>query len=269
MSSQLLNPQVFTERFCKQLSQHDQTISCVIKGELEVHLSATGGKEQTLFLDNAYAKYKTAPEDAEQIFSLYIESAQETLQSSGAKAVDTTRIVPVIKDTAYLAEVNASLQETGRGAIDLYHEPLNEHLIILYAIDTDVNIKYLSRDEIAALPLQQDALRQHAIENLKNILPDIQRREEAGLYMVTAGGTYESSLILINSLWKKTTFDVDGDIVITIPSRDVLLVTGSHDDEGIKQLRSMAKEVVEQNSYYLTADLFVWDEDKQAWKFFE
>jgi uncharacterized protein YtpQ (UPF0354 family) len=75
--------------------------------------------------------------------------------------------------------------------------------------------------------------------------------------MVTAGGTYEASLLLFDSIWSSDNFNVDGELVVAIPSRDLLLVTGSRDKEGLEQLRKLAVKTVEEASYRLTPELFV------------
>ena len=55
---------------------------------------------------------------------------------------------------------------------------------------------------------------------------------------------------------------VKGKIVIAIPSRDLLLVAGSENKEGIKKIQDLANETVKNGSYHLIPDLFVWNGDK-------
>jgi uncharacterized protein YtpQ (UPF0354 family) len=51
---------------------------------------------------------------------------------------------------------------------------------------------------------------------------------------------------------------VDGDYVVAVPSRDLLLITGSRNQEGLAKLRELAEEVATTGSYTLTRELFVY-----------
>jgi uncharacterized protein YtpQ (UPF0354 family) len=42
-----------------------------------------------------------------------------------------------------------------------------------------------------------------------------------------AGGQYESSLLLAENIWSSGQIEVDGDVVVAVPAKDALLVTGS------------------------------------------
>ena len=75
--------------------------------------------------------------------------------------------------------------------------------------------------------------------------------------MVVAGGDYEASLVLLDSIWSDGQMDVKGDVVVAIPTRDLLLVTGSQDTQGIEKLKQMVKEASTDGSYRLTQKLFV------------
>lgn len=75
--------------------------------------------------------------------------------------------------------------------------------------------------------------------------------------LIDAGGTYEASLLLADELWSGDQFKVDGDIVVAVPARDVLVVTGSHNRTAIARLRTLAAELAT-GPYALTAVLYAW-----------
>ena len=76
------------------------------------------------------------------------------------------------------------------------------------------------------------------------------------------GKGYDSSPLLIDSLWTEENFAVQSDLVIAVPSRDTLFVTGSENAEGLQRIRKAASETVKESSYYLIPDLFVRKEGK-------
>ena len=55
---------------------------------------------------------------------------------------------------------------------------------------------------------------------------------------------------------------VEGDLLVMIPARDLVLITGSRNVDGIAKFNQMAVEVIEQSPYRLTASWFVWKSDK-------
>jgi len=65
---------------------------------------------------------------------------------------------------------------------------------------------------------------------------------------------------LFDELWSGGQIKVDGDDVVAVPSRDVLLVTGSRNLAGIAKLRELAAQIVRQSPYRLTDELFVYRE---------
>ena len=58
-------------------------------------------------------------------------------------------------------------------------------------------------------------------------------------------------------MWATGNFNVEGETVVAVPSRDLLLVTGSRDSDGLQRLRTLADKTVQEGSYHLTAQFFV------------
>lgn len=249
----------FTESFIVKLSATAPDLSVQRKGALELSVSKGGEKKHTVFLDNAFKAYRQAPENNDAIVDDYLQSLLETMSASGNETIDTKRIVPVVKDAEYVEAMKRTLVETGQEPekFDLYYEPLNEDLIVLYAVDSEHNIKYLSGKEVESLAMDRPALRKLAVTNLNGLLPELEKHGESGTYMITAGATYEASLLLMDRVWEKGQFEVRGDIVVAVPSRDLLLVTGSQDSEALARLTEVVQEVVRDASYPITEQLFV------------
>jgi uncharacterized protein YtpQ (UPF0354 family) len=51
---------------------------------------------------------------------------------------------------------------------------------------------------------------------------------------------------------------VKGDIVVAVPARDVVLVTGSHNRKGLQVVRAMAADLAAKGPHRLTTALFVY-----------
>jgi uncharacterized protein YtpQ (UPF0354 family) len=115
-------------------------------------------------------------------------------------------------------------------------------------------MRYLTTQE--DFGLSREELKSLAIANLKRVLPKIEMRSVGDVSLMSAGGNYEASLLLIDDIWSGGQVKVDGDIVVAIPTRDALLVTGSRDRNGLKLVREMTAKFMAQGPYELTDTLF-------------
>jgi uncharacterized protein YtpQ (UPF0354 family) len=254
-----LSPVAFTDLYVAALREQAPDVETRITGALKLSVEWRDSGQHQIFLDNAYTQYETEPEDLEKILSTYITASLESIQSAD-DGFDPARLVPVIKDGGYLDEIRSSLNSGDGGGEDLslVHERYNDDLVILYAEDTPSNIRYFTEDAVEDLGLAESELRARAIENLRGLLPAIEMRGEDGTYMLTADGNYEASLLLFDDIWVSGQIEVRGELVVAVPARDMLLVTGSEDPGGLELIRSLVAEVMTSSAYRLTDRLFVY-----------
>jgi uncharacterized protein YtpQ (UPF0354 family) len=254
-----LSPVAFTDLYVAALREQAPDVETRITGALKLSVEWRDSGQHQIFLDNAYTQYETEPADLEKILSTYITASLESIQSAD-DGFDPARLVPVIKDGGYLDEIRSSLNSGDGGGEDLslVHERYNDDLVILYAEDTPSNIRYFTEDAVEDLGLAESELRARAIENLRGLLPAIEMRGEDGTYMLTADGNYEASLLLFDDIWVSGQIEVRGELVVAVPARDMLLVTGSEDPGGLELIRSLVAEVMTSSAYRLTDRLFVY-----------
>lgn len=257
-AAQGLSGDAFTALYAEALRGKAPELEVRIAGPMELSIERDG-ETLTAYLDNAYARYQAEPERLHDVIADYVGATLETLHSVGA-GIDASRIVPVIKDVAYLEEVGLN---HGGDAPSLAHDRYNDHLVILYAEDTPRNMRFLSEPDLEELGIPRDRRRAIAVENFGALLPDVEARGGEGTYMLIADGFYEASLLLFDDIWTgdiwvNGTMPVAGELVVAVPARDILLVTGSDDAEGLNTLRQVAEEVVAGAPYALTSQLFVY-----------
>jgi uncharacterized protein YtpQ (UPF0354 family) len=257
--SRVLTPKQFTKEFADTLRKSSDGLSIETIEDFHLKVTRPSGKHFNSFLNNAYDIYKQDPKTKLEVIQKFVVAALETEEL--AEGVDRRRIVPVIKDRAYL---EASRKEMVRRSDmknieDRVYEDFNSELIIFYAEDSPKNIRYLTVDALEEAKIARRELRALAAENLERLLPKIERRGGDGVYMVTAGGDYEASLLVLESIWTDGEMRVRGDFVVAIPTRDLLLVTGSEHQEGIQKLRWIAQQAFEKEfPFRLTPKLFVY-----------
>jgi uncharacterized protein YtpQ (UPF0354 family) len=255
-ASQTLSPSQFTTKFLETLVSASPSTKASISAALEVQVESDRGENQTVFLDNAYKSYLQDPKSLDDILQRHLSSVLESLANKSQ--IDRTRIVPVVKDRNWLKDISRTLQDRGsKQPLENVFEDYNDELVIFYVQDSPKNIRYLTSADVKALGLSQPDLRPLAVENLKRLLPPIEIHKGPQVSMITAGGDYEASLLTFSDLWKSSQIEVSGDIVVAIPARDLLLVTGSKTPGGIPRLRTLASKAYGESAYRLTDALFV------------
>ena len=139
--------------------------------------------------------------------------------------------------------------------VQVLSEPFNDELSIVYVEDRPVSLRFLTtRDDVG----DRAKLRELALVNLRKLLTKVEMAGgEDGIWIANTGGNYEASLLLSNRMWSSGQIKVDGDIVVAVPIKEALFVTGSENKKGIARLRALAAELAT-GPYALTTALFVY-----------
>ena len=260
----VLDESAFTQRYAKAINIREDGVRADIKGRLEVEMTYSNGETSTAYLDNAYMNYRSSPGELDAIINAYINAL--TKSSSDVKSnIEKEHIFPVIKDRGYMEQITKLMNHSSKGELPFYYEKLNDVLYVLYAIDTPSSIKFMPKEDINALGVEEGELRNLSMANLMNANESLQiQGDRSTVSMVVADGIYEASFLLYDDLWTKENFPVKGDIVVYVPSRDVLIVTGSEDTESLETVRGIVHNLESQWSHAVTDIGFVREKNKWA-----
>ena len=254
--AETLAPQAFTETFVQRLKATWPETKVTIKDNLVVQAEGPNGHTLDISLANLYPRYRSNPDLLNELIRDYVAKISPPRGSSTTTAaLDRTRIIPVIKDRPWLDEVNGRIRAAGKDAPELAVDDFNNELVIIYALDDSNRMRFLTADELAGI--KRNELKALAVENLIRIVPKIEVRSDGNVSMMTAGGDYAASLLLLDDIWTGGQVKVNGDIVVAIPARDVVLVTGSQNRTGLKQMREAVAKLAD-GPYRLTTALFVY-----------
>jgi len=207
-------------------------------------LKTAEGTEHKLYLENLWIQCRDDLAEGNEVIERYVAVVKEF-----GKEIKATRdaVVPLIKDQTYIDFL-------GEGtSVPIEH--LAADLWIVYAVDRDTNITSLSEREMIALELPREDLRDLAAENLRNILPPVECHGEGPWFLLTAGGDYVASLLLLDWVWEFAAERVDGQVVAVAPTRDVVLFTGAGSAEGLAAIRQRARELVSTSDHVVSPTL--------------
>jgi uncharacterized protein YtpQ (UPF0354 family) len=249
----ILTEKEFARIYMDSLSKAHPEAKFELDSALTIH-AKQGEQEFQHFIDNIYTTYRTDPDSISSILSHYVRSTMDLYVGKGR--VDISDVVPIIKPIEYLEEVNSMGKEPNK--FPLINENYNEQLVIVFAEDKEDKLSYLTNDYLDSFSVSKDSLKAIAYRNLQRILPEVKLKGDNGLYMVDAGGLYEASLLLSPTMWTKENFHVSGELVVAIPTRDFLIVTGSNDKKGIKEVKEIVVDWYNKESYPISEYLYKW-----------
>lgn len=249
----------YTRLFLDSFQKTYPHVNFTIESEMIIK-SDYKGYQSRHYLENSYREYQFDKDSLSQVISKYVAAAADSFKGNHEIQID--HIVPLIRSVDFLQEVMSIAGQFGATDSSIVYQGYNDKLIIVYAEDTKNNINYITKPEFDKLNIAKDMLLDLAVNNLIRILPDLQKFGEDGCFAIAAGGDYEASLILLKSIWSKEYLDVDGDFVIAIPNRDLLIITGSNNKNGIERVKGLATEMYQKENYQISPDLFIWTGQK-------
>lgn len=256
----ILSEQEFTKIYMDSLKQSFPSVKFEIAENLTI-LATNDGKEGKHYLDNAYKEYKLEPKSIGEIIKRYVVASGELYKEK--KPIRTENIIPVIKPIDYLDELRKISKENGKEKEPwIVYEKYNEELIVVFGEDTESSIAYFTQSDFEKLNINKDTLLEFSIENLRRILPNIEKIGEKNMYGLSAGGYLEASLILLPKLWTKENFDVLGDIVVSIPNKDLIFITGTENTTELNKVKEMTEKSYNEGNGPVSPYLFKWNGKK-------
>ncbi|OXA73898.1 hypothetical protein B0A67_02245 [Flavobacterium aquidurense] len=245
----LLSEDEFAKKFAKELLKKVNGLKITSINNLEIVSEYKGVNDYKHFLDNCYLEYVGEAKLINEIIGRYINAAYEIYLPK--ENVNSERFFPIVKDKRFIKGLHDTIVDFEKSHI---FESYNDELFVFYAEDRENTIHYLSKDDLKEINFPIENLHNKAIQNLSDQL-EMNRHGENGYFMITAGGNYESSLILLD-IWYHENFAVNGNFVIGIPARDILFITGSKDSENLHRLYDSVKNINETGDHIVSDKIF-------------
>jgi len=251
----------FTDEYVAALRAAQPTFKVKVVKPLEVLVTMADGKTSTAYLDNAFQAVQRDPASKAEVIARHVGLMADLTDLD--TAIEVKNIVPVIKDRAWVSETQASRQARTSGVPFKYvYDDFNQELVIVYAEDKPTQTNYFDAASLAKAGVDRKALKSLALANLLRILPELKREEIDGVSMLTAGGDYDASLLLVDEIWSGDMLKVEGEIVVAVPARNVLLFVPASDQARVDELKALVRRVFAEYSYTLTDQLFVFRKGK-------
>jgi uncharacterized protein YtpQ (UPF0354 family) len=133
-------------------------------------------------------------------------------------------------------------------------------LVVGYTTGPPFGERLLTWDDLDRLELSRRELRRSAAVALDRMLDEVRVHGRPPALMLSFDGL-ESSLLLAEGFWDELAPSVPGDLVIGVPARDVVIITGSRSQAGLEKARRCVDRVFfARGPHLLVPDLLVWGE---------
>ena len=199
----------------------------------------------TLYLNNAYAEYLAAGVGKRrQIirrYTLLPGESERAVEMDFATA--KPNLLPRVRERYYHEQLKIMFRREGRGPTDDFPTRLvNEDLTVEVAIDLPDSIQIVSAKTLAgwkvtfddALAIAKDNLWKRSVADFAEVSP--------GLYQSPWQDTHDASRIFLHDLiWQ---LPVRGAHVAMVPNRNLLLVTGAEDVDGLIRMAEIADAIL-------------------------
>lgn len=242
----ILSESEFAAAYFQHARKHDPSVSFTATGDETYDVTMSDGSDISVYLGNAYRQYASDPELKDEIIEQHVQALLQARESLDDEGKSADRIVPIVRTSDYFDAV----ANKPNFDIDNYiTEDVAPGLQVIYAFDLPETIRSLQRDDLEELGLKPSDLPILARNNLMRLYGrSMKVGGEDGFYYIADGTSYESSMIALD-IWSKENFPVKGEIVVFVPGRDYLLITGSEDADGLRQGRKISADIVASGAY--------------------
>lgn len=254
----------FTQLYIEALRERIPEVEARIVGDLLID-AKTEDWERRIHLANLWRRCCQEKDRRVELVEYYVNGlpVQGEQGRADGVALDLESLVPVIKDSLFLEQFG----HVKDGAKPYFGELIAGDIWVMYGLDHETGIKFISEEAGKALGMSFEELREKAKQNLRRLLPTIKIAGGGPVFIVMADGTYEASFLLFDGVWEEQAQKVEGDVVAAIPSRDMLMFTGSESEEGLLALREAVQRVYQEMPYAVSETLLVRRDGR--WEVFE
>ncbi|MCF2872449.1 DUF1444 family protein [Octadecabacter sp. G9-8] len=185
----------------------------------------------------------------------------ETPRDPGDLPLD--RLFPVLRHASFA-------QSTGDGGIipsgdnGLYFEPYIGDMILVYAIDYPDRVAYVTRANLRDANVRTSQMEDAAWKNFQAKRDIVEFQGNGVSFMAVIDGFYESSLVLDSELWVSVAQQMEDDIVMIVPARDLIIVAPASNTAEVAFLRSVRTDILENGTHQLSDLMYIWRDGRWA-----
>lgn len=200
------------------------------------------GRDRKIYLRNAFEQYHAAPREVRHqvvehyAFGVFI-SPEELTPDSFAEAAPELR--PVVRGRIYPRYVRMQGEIDDDPYVEMPYRVIGEHFVEMLAYDMPNRVLYLPETQFADWGVSIDEAFEAAEGNIRAVGGSFEGTE-GRIYVGAWDDGYAASRVVAVEMLRK--LQVRGRLVVAVPNREILIVTGSGDHEALQQMGTMIAE---------------------------
>lgn len=191
-------------------------------------------------LHNLYAEYERADdEDREKVVRNFL-AAWFTTEMALPESFDDAKpdLLLSIRSRAYYEVGVALMSDTLEPNDQLIYAEIAGCLAVSPIYDLPTSIRSLSAQDLSDWGVTLYEALEVAKQNLRETTREVAEAE--GLYLFASGDSHDAARLVLTDLIGG--LDLAGEPIAVVPNREMLLVTGSENEQGLQQLAAIAAE---------------------------
>jgi hypothetical protein len=198
---------------------------------------------KTVHLTNFHADYRAAPPERRPEVHQLLTRILNPPKAPTTYAQARPHLLPVIRPRSYFELLG--LADTGHASQAPFAvwRPLGEVFAVALVHDAPDTMQYLGPDQLSQWGVSTDKAFADAMDNLRRQSQEPLVTLAPGLCTATWEDSYASSRVLLEEVIRRC--KVRGEPVVLLPNRDVLLLTGSEDEQGLLEAAQRAQAALE------------------------
>lgn len=212
------------------------------------------GKGMDISIPPILAKYETKKEEAINEVVYTIQETFSAMEKEMAGEIDPTLAVyPVIRSTSFPLKSNE-----GNRFVTKDHTAETR---IYYALDLGNTYRLLDEKMLASWNVRETEIRERALFQVRNLKTNYKTDEVAGniFYFFNNNDGYDASRILNESLLKEMKKQISGDMTVSVPHQDVMIIGDIRNETGYDVLAQMTMHFFTVGTVPITSLSFIYD----------
>ncbi|KQL55401.1 hypothetical protein AN964_07040 [Heyndrickxia shackletonii] len=211
------------------------------------------GKGITVSLSSAVSKWHEEKEKAIDEVVYYVEEALGVMGTEQKISGNEKKIFPVIRSTSFP-------QESSDGNTFITDDHTAETRIY-YALDLGNTYRLVDEELLKKEGWDQEKIREMAQFNLRSLSTEMKKDTVAGndYYFLNTNDGYDASRILNEKFLKEMSEKIEGDMAVSVPHQDVLIICDLRNETGYDILAQMSMSFFTNGHVPITALSFIYE----------
>lgn len=184
----------------------------------------------------------------------YVEEALNVMGTGAGLGNKEKKVFPVIRSTSFATESNEG--------VALVTDDHTAETRIYYAVDLGKTYRLLDENMLKDEGWSHEQMKETALFNVRSLPTEMKKDEVAGniFYFLNNNDGYDASRILNDAFLKQVSKDVQGEMTVSVPHQDVLVIGDIRNETGYDVLAQLTMSFFTSGNVPITALSFVYEE---------